>query len=292
MPELPEVETIVNDLRPQLVGRRIVGVETDCPKYFRPPSSFRTFERCVRGRTIGDVARRAKRILIPLDGDLLIVIHQKISGRLQIGSWRRHRRRPGSGQSSLWEPDRPGAGRFVHLLFELDDGRQLALSDLRKFATVQCGRRADVMALPEMRALGPEPLAPRFTYAKFKERIAGRKGGVKALLMNPGFVAGIGNIYSDEILYAAGVHPLSAVEHLREPHLAALFRSIKTVLKKAVRLRGTGIDAPPFPIAGAKGYDRVRLVYHRTSCPRGHQLVRLKVGGRSAHFCPTEQTLV
>ncbi len=289
MPELPEVETIVNDLRPQLVGRRIVGVLTDCPKYFRPPSSFREFERCVRGRTIGDVTRRAKRILIPLNGDLLIVIHQKISGRLQIGTWRHHRRRSGPGNSSLWEPEPPGAGRFVHLLFDLDDGRQLALSDLRKFATVLCGRRAEVMARPEMMALGPEPLAPRFTYSKFKKRIARRKGGIKALLMNPGFIAGIGNIYSDEILYVAGIYPLSSVEHLRESHLAALFRSIKAVLKEAVRLRGTGVDAPPAPAAGAKGYDRVRLVYHRATCPRGHRVARIKVGGRSAHFCPTEQ---
>jgi formamidopyrimidine-DNA glycosylase len=292
MPELPEVETIVNDLRPQLVGRQIVRVETDCPRYFRPPTSFREFERCVRGRTIGDVSRRAKRILIGLDGDLLIVIHQKISGRLLIGTWRRRRRRSGPGHSSLWQPEPPGAGRFVHLLFHLDDGRQLALSDLRKFATVLYGRHADVMALPEMKALGPEPLGPGFTCASFKRRIARRTGAIKPLLMNPAFVAGIGNIYSDEILYVAGLHPLSRVDRLDERQVTRLYRSLRSVLRRAVLLRGTGVDAPPLPAARAKGYDRVRLVYHRATCPRGHPLARITVGGRSAHFCPIEQKLV
>lgn len=134
MPELPEVETIVNDLRPRLVGRRIVGVETDCPKYFGP-RSVRHFERCVLGRTITGVVRRAKRILVHLDGDRLLVTHQKISGRLLVGRWRR-RDRAGAASSSAWEPDSPSGGRFVHLLFDLDDGQQLGLSDLRKFATI------------------------------------------------------------------------------------------------------------------------------------------------------------
>ncbi len=289
MPELPEVETIVNDLRPQLVGHRVVGVESDCPKYFRAPSSFSHFKRCVLGRTIGDVERHAKRILIHLDEDRLIVIHQKISGRLLIGRWRRRRRRSGAGSSSAWQPQSPGGGRFVHLLFHLEDGRQLGLSDLRKFATVTCGRRADVMALHEMNALGPEPLDPQFTYGEFEKRVARRRGRIKSLLMNPAFIAGIGNIYADEILYDAGIHPLTVVEHLREEDIVALFRSIRRVLRRAIRLRGTGIDAPPRPERGARGYDRVRLVYHRTACPRGHLLHRIRVGGRSAHFCPVEQ---
>ncbi len=108
-------------------------------------------------------------------------------------------------------------------------------------------------------------------------------------LMNPAFIAGIGNIYSDEILYAAGVHPLSAIDRLSERRLEALFRAIRTVLRRAIRLRGTGVDAPPRPERGAKGYDRVRRVYHRVVCPHGHRLRRIKVAGRSAHFCPVEQ---
>ena len=288
MPELPEVETIVNDLRPRLVGRRIVGVQSDCPKYFGA-SSLRRFKRCVLGRTIVAVERRAKRIVIDLDNDWLLVIHQKISGRLLVGRWRRRRPRPRAASSSPWEPRSPSGGRFVHLLFDLDDGRQLGLSDLRKFATILCGPRGSVMSLPEMSSIGPEPLDPAFTYEAFHARCRGRHGAIKPTLMNPAFIAGIGNIYSDEILYAAGIHPLSAIDRLRKRQLEALFHAIKAVLTRAVRLRGTGVDAPPLPERHARGYDRVRLVYHRIVCPRGHRLRRIKIGGRSAHFCPVEQ---
>lgn len=293
MPELPEVETIVSDLRPAIVGRRIVGVQTDCPKYFTFPKSAAAFRRGVIGRTIVGIDRRAKRILIHLDRDRLLVIHQKISGRLLVGKWERVDVRGASGRRRrVWRPISPSGGRYVHLLFALDDGRQLALSDLRKFATVLCGRAAVVLDLPEMQALGPEPLDPQFTLARFRSLCAGRRGRLKSLLTNPAFIAGIGNIYSDEILFAARLHPLSRVEHLESRHLKALYRSIQSVLRRAIRLRGTGVDAPPLPLAGAKGYDRIRLVYHRSICPLGHPLTRVKIGGRSAHFCPTEQELV
>jgi formamidopyrimidine-DNA glycosylase len=293
MPELPEVETIVRDLRPQIVGRRIVGVQTDWPKCFTYPKSAAGFRRAVVGRTITGIGRRAKRILIYLDTEWLLVIHQKISGRLLAGHWERVQlAQPGGGRRRVWRPIPPSGGRYVHLLFDLDDGRQLALSDLRKFGTAMVGRAADILNRADMRMLGPEPLDRRFTLDVFRQLCARRRGRIKSLLMNPTFIAGIGNLYSDEILYAARLHPLSRIERLEPPHLDALYRSLRSVLRRAVRLRGTGVDAPPLPLAGAKGYDRVRLVYHRSTCPHGHTLTRIRVGGRSAHFCPIEQKLV
>lgn len=293
MPELPEVETIVRDLRPVLVGRRVVGVETDWPKYFQFPKTTAAFKRGVIGRTITAIDRRGKRIVIHLDADRLLVIHQKISGRLLVGNWKRAAAaRPGGGRRIVWRPMSANGGRYVHLVFDLDDGRQLALSDLRKFATVLCGEAAVILNRPEIRTLGPEPLSAQLTFARFTQLFARRRGGIKALLMNPTFIAGIGNIYSDEILYVAGLHPLSRVERFEERQLKALYRSIRSVLRLAIRLRGTGVDAPPLPAAQSMGYDRVRLVYHRTTCPRGHPLTRIKVGGRSAHFCATEQELM
>jgi len=143
MPELPEVETIVTDLRPTLIGRRIVDVQTDWPKYFRITKSAGAFKRGVIGRTITAIDRRAKRIVIHLDADRLLVIHQKISGRLLIGNWTRTPRlRRGRRTTSAWQPIPPSRGRFVHLIFDFDDGRQFALSDLRKFATILFGRAA------------------------------------------------------------------------------------------------------------------------------------------------------
>jgi formamidopyrimidine-DNA glycosylase len=134
-------------------------------------------------------------------------------------------------------------------------------------------------------------LDPQFTLARFKQLFAGRKGRIKQMLMNPKFIAGIGNIYSDEILYAAGIHPLSRLTKFQEPQLKTLYRSIKTVLKKAVRMRGTGIVGGSAAARAEQGYDKVRMVYQRRECPRGHEIQRIRIGGRSARFCPVEQKL-
>src|SRR5665213_790255 len=293
MPELPEVEMIVRDLRSKIVGRRILGVQTDWPKYFRLPSSEARFRACITGKVITAVDRRSKNVLISLTGDYLLLIHQKISGRLLVGNW--ERRSDSQTPHSLWQPVSPPRGstvpqgRFIHLLFDLDDGRQLGLSDLRKFAKALCGKREVILDRPEIRQLGPEPLDPQFTLARFKQLFAGRKGRIKQMLMNPNFIAGIGNIYSDEILYAAGIHPLSLLANLQDRQLKALYGSIKKVLKKAVRMRGTGMEGGT---AGAEqGYDKIRMVYQRKECPRGHQIQRIRIVGRSARFCPVEQTL-
>ena len=298
MPELPEVEMIVRDLRSKIVGRRILGVNTDWPKYFRLPSSEAGFRACITGKVITAVDRRSKNVLISLAGDYLLLIHQKISGRLLVGNWeRKSESQAGSTPHSLWQPVSPPRGstvpqgRFIHLLFDLDDGRQLGLSDLRKFAKALCGKREVILNRPEIRQLGPEPLDPQFTLARFKQLFAGRKGRIKQMLMNPKFIAGIGNIYSDEILYAAGIHPLSRLTKFKEPQLKALYRSIKKVLKKAVRMRGTGIVGVSASARTEQGYDKVRMVYQRRACPRGHEIQRIRIGGRSASFCPVEQKL-
>ena len=260
MPELPEVEVIVNELRPRLVGRRIVGVQTDWPKYFQLPKAGTDFRSCIRGRRINSVSRRAKYILIRLSGDHLLAVHQKISGRLLVGRWVR---KPVGRHYSQWQPSRSGEnapprGRFIHLVFELDNGEQLALSDLRKFAKVLCGPEQAILDLPEIRNLGPEPLAPEFTFLKFEGLFIRKRGALKQVLMDPTFVAGIGNLYSDEILYVAQLHPLTRVEHLERGQLRVLYGSIRTVLRKSIRLGATG---SPGPDGSKRGYDRILLVY-------------------------------
>ncbi len=290
MPELPEVEVIVRELRGPLVGRRIIDVQTDWPKYFHLPKSEEDFRSCVKGRRIDAISRRAKYILIHLSRDYLLLIHQKISGRLQMGKWvQRPAGSPGAGH---WQPavsgDSAPRGRFIHLIFELDNGEQLGLSDLRKFAKVMCGPEHAILKLPELRDLGPEPLSPNLTFPKFERLFLRKRGSLKEVLMDPTFIAGIGNLYSDEILYSAGLHPLTRVEHLKMPQLRILYRSMRTILRKAIRLGATGQRAPD----GSKlGYDRVLVVYGREGecCPRGHVIEGIKVGGRSAHFCPVEQ---
>lgn len=298
MPELPEVETIVQELRPHLVGRRIVAVHTDWPKYFQFPKTRAKARDCIAHRRITGVDRRAKNILIHLSGHHLLVIHQKISGRLLIGNWERKPPEPSeTNRHSLWRavpssgPADPRRGRFIHLVFDLDDGRQMALSDLRKFAKVLCGPEDVITALPALRKLGPEPLDPQFTFRRFAQQFERKKGAIKQILMDPTFIAGIGNLYSDEILYAAKLHPLSRAEHLGLSHLRALYRAMRSILRRAIALGGTGFPGP----GGVKrGYDRVLMVYSRKGelCPRGHMIERIKIGGRSAHFCRAEQELV
>jgi formamidopyrimidine-DNA glycosylase len=298
MPELPEVEAIVRELRPQLIGRQIVGIHSDWPKYFQLPKTQAKAQDCITRRRITGVERRAKNILIHLSGRHLLVIHQKISGRLLIGNW--ERKPPGpleTDRHSLWravpssDPADPRRGRFIHLVFDLDDGRQLALSDLRKFAKVLCGPEDVIAALPALRKLGPEPLDAQFTFRRFEQLFSRKKGAIKQILMDPNFIAGIGNLYSDEILYAAKLHPLSRAEHLGRTHLSALYRAMRGMLLRAIALGGTGFPGP----GGVKrGYDRVLMVYGREGepCPRGHIIERIKIGGRSAHFCRAEQELI
>jgi len=291
MPELPEVEVIVRELGGALIGRRIVDVQTDWPKYFHLPKSEADFRSCIKGRRIDAIVRRAKYILIHLSQDHLLLVHQKISGRLQMGKWvwkptgsqAVSRRQPVASGDNV-----PRGGRFIHLIFELDNGEQLGLSDLRKFAKVMCGPERVILNLPELRNLGPEPLSPHLTFPKFERLFLRKRGNLKEVLMDPTFIAGIGNLYSDEILYAARLHPLTRVEHLKTTQLRTLYRCIRTVLRKAIRLGATGQRAPD---GSQRGYDRVLSVYGLAGecCPRGHVIKRIKVGGRSAHFCPAEQ---
>ncbi len=291
MPELPEVEVIVRELRGSLIGRRIIDVQTDWPKYFHLPKSEGAFRSCVKGRRIDGVNRRAKYILIHLSGDHLLLVHQKISGRLQLGKWvQRPAGSPGAGR---WQPAVAGdnsapRGRFIHLVFELDNGEQLGLSDLRKFAKVMCAPERTILDLPELRDLGPEPLGRQLTFPKFQRLFLRKRGSLKEVLMDPTFIAGIGNLYSDEILYAARFHPLTRVEHIKPSQLRILYRTMRAILRKAIRLGATGQRAPD---GSKRGYDRVLLVYGREGdcCPRGHVIERIKIGGRSAHFCPVEQ---
>ena len=291
MPELPEVEVTVRQLRARLVGRLVMDVQTDWPKYFQSPKTEEDFRSCVKGRRIDGVQRRAKYILIYLSGSYLLVVHQKISGHLQMGRW--VRKAVGPQGDERWQPlpsgnNVPPGGRFIHLVFELDNGEQLGLSDLRKFAKVMCGPERAILDLPELRNLGPEPLSPKLTFQRFSRLFIRKRGTLKQVLLDPTFIAGIGNLYSDEILYVALLHPLTRVERLKTPHLQVLYHSIRTVLRKAIRLGATGVRAPD---GSKQGYDRVLLVYGREGqlCPQGHLIERVKVGGRSAHFCAAEQ---
>lgn len=302
MPELPEVQTVVDDLNRKIVGRKIVGVWTDWPKMIKDPfdqsrikiahKHVVNFPKTLSGQKIIRVKRRAKNILIYLSGDYLLLIHLKMTGHLLVGKW--------EVQGKKVVPIEPKAmvedsyNRFIHLIFYLDNGKMLAFSDLRKFGKMVLGRRKEIESLPELVNLGPEPLSQEFKYEEFKKIILGEGRKIKQALLDPKVVAGIGNIYSDDILWTAKIHPFRPANKIKEAELKNLWTAMRKVLAKAVKLRGTSTSDFRDTDGLEGGYTDHRVVYGREDepCPRcGTKIQRKKIGGRSAHFCPKCQVL-
>jgi formamidopyrimidine-DNA glycosylase len=291
MPELPEVETIVRELNREVLGRTFLDVWTDFSKMIKFPKSFDQLRKEIKGKKILNIRRRGKNIIFELSENTFLLIHQKLTGHLLLGKWRL--------EKNEWISEIPGPlsedpmNKFLHLIFWLDDKRQLALSDLRKFAKVELIKKEELEK--ELKSLGPEPLEKDFSFERFKEALSKKKKGkIKQVLMDQEVIAGIGNIYSDEILWQAKVHPFKDVSKLKEEELKEIYSAMKEILKKAIAAKGESIS--DFRrISGEKGgFDPLRKVYRREGkkCPRcGTIIKRIKIGGRSAHFCPKCQKL-
>lgn len=292
MPELPEVQTIVNDLKTKVIGRKIIDIWTDWPKYFRLSGSEKLFRKRIIGKKITGIERQAKNILFHLSDNHLLLVHQKLSGHLLFGKWEM--------RNGMWESKISGPlledrnNQYIRLIFFFDDSYMMALSDLRRFAKILCGTREEILNLPDLKNLGPEPLNPQFTFNKFKKLFENKRGRIKQVLMEPTFISGIGNIYADEILWSAKIHPLARVEELKEPELKKIYSAMKKILKKALKLRGSSIDDYRDAFGRRGTYELTRRVYQREKKPCfrcGEPIKRLKIGGRSAHFCPKCQKL-
>ena len=292
MPELPEVETTVRDLnlaKPKILESFFLDVWTDTKKLIKRPKSFEKFKKEIIGKKIIKIWRRGKNILFDLNDQKTLLVHQKLTGHLLYGKWKRKK---GEWISAIKGPlfeDR--MNKYLRLIFFLDNGWQIALSDLRKFAKVELLSKEELEK--ELSKLGPEPLEKNFTFEKFKERILKKKKGrIKQVLMDQQIIAGIGNIYSDEILWEAKVHPLKEIKKLKEEDLKRIFLATKKILPKAILLGGESISDYR-RISGEKGeFDKIRKVYRREgeNCVRcGQKIKRIKLGQRSAHFCPNCQ---
>ena len=305
MPELPEVQTIVDDLNRKVAGRKIIRVWFDWPKMLKDPldqrrdrishSHVKVFQKVIIGKKILRVRRRAKNILVYLSGDLLMLVHLKMTGHLLVGKWKIGKQ-DGKERAIPLEPKEvveDSYNQYVHVIFYLDDKRMLGFSDVRKFGKVVLGTVEQIENLPEIKNLGPEPLEKSFNLKKLTEILKkGRSKKIKSVLMEPNIIAGIGNIYSDDILWRAKIHPLRKTDSLSSKELKELYNAIKTILSKAVSLRGTSFSDFR-DTSGKEGYYAgYRLVYQREDepCKRcGTKIQRVVVGGRSAHFCPNCQ---
>ena len=303
MPELPEVQTIVNDLNKKVAGCRIIGAWFDWPKMLKDPLDQQrnkiahkhaaVFEKTIKGKKILSVRRRAKNILVSLSGDLMMLIHLKMTGHLLVGRWKVEKKKviPLEPKEIVEDP----YNQYIHLIFYLDNGKMLAFSDLRKFGKIILGTKEQIENLLEIKKLGPEPLDKSFTIEKFKEALRQARGKkIKQVLMDQEVIAGIGNIYSDDILWTAKIHPFKPGNKLSDKETKDIYTAIKQILTKALKLRGTSISDYR-DTAGKEGeYTEERLVYQREDepCLRCKtKIKRLKVGGRSAHFCPKCQKL-
>lgn len=294
MPELPEVQTTVNGLKNRVVGRRITDFWTDWPRGVNglSPASLR---KKIRGSKILGVSRLGKNVLITLDKNRVLLVHQKMTGHLMIGQWSVKKARIGwSVKSFATGPLRDRVNQYIHAIFTLGNGKMLALSDMRKFARINFGQREDILALPAIHNLGPDALDPKLTLQEFSRRIKARKKSIKLTLMDPTAIAGIGNIYADDILWSARVHPARSSRTLNDTELKNILIYIKKILNKAIRLRGTSVGDYRDTSGKPGGYGPKVLVYRKTNepCRRCRAPIkRILLGQRSAHFCPNCQKL-
>lgn len=272
MPELPEVETVARSLLGgqgeglNVLGRRVVRAGVDWKRSVAMPTS-RAFQQRIVGREVTAVGRRGKFIKLDLSqGSLLI--HLRMSGDLILG-----------------RQEKPiGAHSRVQIYF--DDGLQMSFNDPRKFGRVWLVEDAEVV----LGALGPEPFDKTLTPLRFHNMLVERKRQLKPLLLDQTFLAGLGNIYADEALWSAKLHPLISSARLSKPQSAALLRRIRKVLAEGIRRNGASID---WVYRGGEFQNHFNA-YQRTGekCPRcGSKIKRILVGQRSTHFCPTCQKL-
>jgi formamidopyrimidine-DNA glycosylase len=281
MPELPEVETIARELRPLIIGRTIVDAWFDWPNQVKHPAA-EEFVPAVVGRTVLAVERRGKWLVLPVSGDAVLAIQVKMTGQLYV-----------------LPPDAP-RDRHVHVVFSLDDGLELRLRDTRKFGRVGLYRRdeaGEVLGAGDVGrlfdAFGPEPLDDAFTLADFRRRLRARRARLKPLLMDQAFLAGVGNIYADEALWRARLHPLRSAAGLRPDQERALYVALRDVLVEAIERRGSSVDDYRAP-SGMGEMQNFLNIYGRTGkpCPRcGRPTRRIVIGQRSTHFCAWCQRL-
>ncbi len=271
MPELPEVETVVRDLRGPLVGRRLSAIRVS-RKPLRIPWSPR-WTRLVRGRTVAAIDRRGKWIMIDLAGPWLLA-HLGMSGQLCI--------------TPADAPRRP----HTHIVIALDDGAvEMRFRDPRRFGSVSYhGDRATLDAFLAPTRLGPEPFA--LDAAQWRRSLAGTARSLKAVLLDQTIVAGVGNIYADEALYEARLHPMLPADSLTPRQAAALRRAIGRVLTRAIECRGSTIRDYLGGSGQVGSYQHEHRVYGRTGAPCGRcetPIARIVLAGRSSHFCPACQ---
>ena len=269
MPELPEVETIKTELEPQIIGRKFTDLTVHDSKPIKQPSVLE-FRRRLIGQVIAGLERRGKYLIFRFVGGEALVMHFRMTGSLLLN--------PGQTVS------------YARIIFQLDDGSQLVYVDRRRLGKLWLVKGDKAVSSK----LGPEPLEPEFTIEVLSQRLLRRKAPVKAVLLDQGLIAGIGNMYADEALFAAKIHPMRTADSLSQKEIKRLHRAIIDVLRSAIARKGASVDTYVRP-SGQPGtaHDNFRVAHRGGKpCPVcGTPIQRLAIRNRGSYFCPHCQKL-
>jgi formamidopyrimidine-DNA glycosylase len=306
MPELPEVQTTVDGINRRAKGQTIKSVWTDLAvaspiKQFlgtlKDLSFYKKFQKIVVGAKIITAQRRAKNILIHLNNGYTILVHMKMTGHMMYGKYEYYKK------ENKWAPHvseknkalKDPYNRFIHVVFLLSDGKNLVLSDVRKFAKVTLIKTSELFDSIHLKHHGPEPLEKSFTLEEFKKRLSKKPNTyIKQALLNPKIVSNIGNIYGDKLLWESSIHPLRIVKSISNKEFGLMFKAMKNVLQRGIDFGGDSMSDYR-DIDGKKGkFQNDHNAYRLTGKPckkkgcKG-KIERIMVGARSAHFCNTHQ---
>lgn len=298
MPELPEVHTTVEGLKSVIIGKTIknvwsdfhIGAKNNKSENIKNPKYLQKFKKALIGAKIKSIERRGKNILIHLGprSDLkkspqgltfgyTIIVHMKMTGNLLYGLY----------------PD----NKFIHLIFKLSDGKNLVLADVRKFASVEFCKTPEINLHQRVGKLGIDALDPKLNAKKLFEIIHQKKNWpIKSALLNQNLISGVGNIYSDEILWQVGIHPLSLANKIPEKKFAEILKVMRQILKFSIKQGGDSKTDYKNAFGGKGNFQNFHRVYGR----RGHKCPKIKCGGiiqrtvvrgRSSYFCPKHQKI-
>lgn len=273
MPELPEVETVKRTLNTLVQGKKIQNVTVRLARIIRRPDDISIFAHMLEGHVIERVERRGKFLRFLLDG-LVLVSHLRMEGRY-----------------GLYKAGEP-LDKHTHVIFHFDDGTELRYTDVRQFGTMDLFLPGEDLQLPPLGKLGMEPLDPGFTLEAFKSLTAGKNTKIKPFLLNQAYVVGIGNIYVDESLYRAGIHPERTASSLSPDELRRLHTAIVGTLQEAVIAGGSSVKSYVNGQGESGSYQHQLRIYGRKdevchTC--GSKVEKSVVGGRGTHFCPSCQ---
>jgi formamidopyrimidine-DNA glycosylase len=307
MPELPEVETIVNELSIRLKNRTIKSVVINTPKMVHvgpktvsnirvaSQKSVNQFISLLQGQKITSVKRRAKLLIFNFSSPLSMLVHLKMTGQF-IYEDKKQRAQTGGKYRMLNKLNAPFIdlpGNHTHVIFNFTDGSTLYFNDVRRFGYLKVVSHSEISQVKELNEYGPEPLEKSFTFKVFKDALEKRpKGKIKQVIMDNKVVVGIGNIYSDEILFHAKVRPTRTVSTLSEKELANIYKWIKPVLLKGIATKGSSVGDFVRTDGSWGTMGKYHFVYGRKGqkCKKCSSIIEsVKLGGRTGSFCPSCQ---